>query len=53
MVADERQGWVEKTMPEYEKMSGLEYARLDSLWEAWQEKTGESWLPLDMLALKT
>jgi hypothetical protein len=52
MVADEREGWVEKTLPEYERMSGIEWARLDELWDAWQEKKGQSWLPLDITTLK-
>ncbi|KAH8716984.1 Alpha/Beta hydrolase protein [Phaeosphaeriaceae sp. PMI808] len=41
MVADEREGWVEKKMSEYEKMSRLPWARLDTLWQAW----GQSRLP--------
>lgn len=52
MVADEREGWVEKTRPEYEKMSGVAWGRLDVLWDAWREKKGEAWLPLDIAALK-
>jgi hypothetical protein len=52
MVADEREGWVEKSLEDYEKMSGTEFRRLDELWETWQERKGEMWLPLDMVALK-
>jgi hypothetical protein len=52
MVADEREGWVEKSLEEYQRMSGTEFGRLDKLWEVWQEKRGELWLPLDMVALK-
>jgi hypothetical protein len=52
MVADEREGWTQKTIEQYEKMSGVDSARLDKLWEAWQEKKGEMWLPLDMVTLK-
>jgi hypothetical protein len=51
MVADEREGWVEKTLPEYERMSRVKWSRLDELWEAWGEKKGEQWMPLDMVAL--
>lgn len=52
MVADDKDGWAHKTMDEYENVNGIEFARLDSLWEAWGEKKGEIWLPLDMVALK-
>jgi hypothetical protein len=52
MVADERDGWAHRMMGQHEDMSGVEFARLDSLWEAWGEKKGEMWLPLDMAALK-
>ncbi|EAT90799.2 carboxylic ester hydrolase [Parastagonospora nodorum] len=52
MVADERDGWAHRMMGQHEDMSGVEFARLDSLWEAWGEKKGEMWLPLDMVALK-
>ena len=52
MVADDKDGWARKMMGEYEDESGVEFARLDSLWEAWSEKKGEMWLPLDTVALK-
>lgn len=52
MIADDREGWVEKTLPEYEKMSSVEFSRLDVLWEAWQDKKGEKWSPFDLAALK-
>jgi predicted solute-binding protein len=39
-------------LEEYQRMSGTEFGRLDKLWEVWQEKRGELWLPLDMVALK-
>ncbi|KAF2826387.1 alpha/beta-hydrolase [Ophiobolus disseminans] len=52
MVADEREGWVEKTMEEYETMSRVKWDRLDSLWQAWSEKKGAKWVPFDMAALK-
>lgn len=51
MVADEREGWVEKTVSDYEKMSGVAMDRLEELWDAWGEKRGEVWLPLDIAAL--
>jgi carboxylesterase type B len=41
IVADEREGWVEKTLPEYEKLSGVRFGRLDTLWEAWSAKEGQ------------
>ncbi|KAH7411776.1 Carboxylesterase [Phaeosphaeria sp. MPI-PUGE-AT-0046c] len=52
VIADEREGWVEKNTSEYEKMSGVAFGRLDELWDAWKEKRGEAWLPLDLVALK-
>ncbi|KAF2033437.1 alpha/beta-hydrolase [Setomelanomma holmii] len=52
MVADEREGWVEKTMREYEEMSKVEWKVLDELWEAWEEKKGAEWFPLNMVSLK-
>jgi hypothetical protein len=52
MVADEREGWAQKTIEQYEEMSGVGSARLDKLWEAWQEKKGEMRLPLDVETLK-
>jgi hypothetical protein len=51
MVADERDGWVERTEKEHAKISGVEFERLDTLWETWGEKKGETWKPLDMVAL--
>ena len=52
MLADEREGWVEKTMSEYEKMSRVEWSTLEELLEAWAEKKGEEWFPMNMVALK-
>jgi hypothetical protein len=52
MVADEQEGWVEKTLPEYDIMSRVEWSRLERLYEAWDEKKGERWRPLDLIALK-
>jgi hypothetical protein len=51
MLADEREGWVEKTLLEYEKISRVGFSRLDILWDAWSAKKGQQWLPLDMVAL--
>jgi hypothetical protein len=52
MLADEREGWVEKSMSEYEKMSRVEWSTLEELLEAWAEKKGEEWFPMNMVALK-
>jgi hypothetical protein len=58
MLADEREEWVKMPLAKYERMDkphecGDSY-KLDALWRIWQEeKEGNSWLPLDMTALKT
>lgn len=52
IVADEREGWVEKSLSQYEKMSGVAFGRLDELWDAWKEKQGEAWSPVNLAALK-
>jgi hypothetical protein len=52
MVADEREGWVQKTMREYEEMSRVDWGRLDKMWEAWGEKKGAAWVPLDVARVK-
>jgi hypothetical protein len=52
MVADERDGWVERTYLEHDKLSPVKFERLDMLLEAWSEKKGQSWLPLNTAALK-
>jgi hypothetical protein len=51
MVANEREGWVERTMAEYEKMSRVAWKRLDSLREAWSERKGKEWMAMDVTAL--
>jgi hypothetical protein len=48
MVADDREGWVEKTLPEYEQMSSVKFSRLDALYEAWGVKKGLLWQPLKL-----
>jgi hypothetical protein len=53
MVADEREGWVEKTMREYEEMSRVRWDRLNELWDAWGEKAGERWVPLNLVKVKS
>lgn len=48
MVADERDGWVERTQEEHEKLSTTDFSRLKKLWDIWGERKGERFLPLDM-----
>jgi predicted solute-binding protein len=43
---------VEKSLEECQRLSRTDFGRMDKLWEVWQEKKGEMWLPLDMVALK-
>ncbi|KAH7089867.1 Alpha/Beta hydrolase protein [Paraphoma chrysanthemicola] len=52
MLADEREGWVEKTMVEYEKLSRLSWSTLDDLLEAWDDKRGQQWYPFNLVAAK-
>lgn len=53
MVADERDGWTERTLESHANIEHniVSFDRLEKLWSAWDEKRGERWLPLDMKAL--
>ena len=51
MIADERDGWVERTQAEHEKISRLKFDRLERLWESWGANKGQSFLPVDWAAL--
>lgn len=53
MVADDRDGWIERTQEEHEKISTTSFKRLEDLWHIWSEKAGERFLPLDLASLKT
>ncbi|CAO2647459.1 Nn.00g083810.m01.CDS01 [Neocucurbitaria sp. VM-36] len=52
MVADERDGWIEKTVAENEKVLEYSWRRCESLWESWKEEKGKSFLPLNIAPLE-
>ena len=43
MLADEREGWVEKRVKEVEGMLEWGYGRCEELVKSWEGKRGESW----------
>jgi hypothetical protein len=47
MVADESDGWVEKSERDIERVQGRGVDVLDKLWDLWQEKKGKHFLPLN------
>jgi hypothetical protein len=51
MVADESNGWVEKSERDIERVQGRSVDVLDKLWDLWQEKKGKHFLPLNLLNL--
>ncbi|KAH7393072.1 Alpha/Beta hydrolase protein [Pyrenochaeta sp. MPI-SDFR-AT-0127] len=51
MVADERDGWIERTQQQHEELSGINFGRLKKLWDIWGEKKGEVFLPLNLATL--
>lgn len=46
MVADEVEGWVERSLRDDEVRNERDWERLGRLWAAWGEKRGEPWAPL-------
>lgn len=52
MVADERDGWTERTVAEDEKLTELNWKRCEQLWEAWKDQRGKWFLPLKIEPLK-
>ena len=51
MVADESNGWIEKSELDIERLQGRSAEVLDTLWDSWQEKKGEYFLPLNLQSL--
>lgn len=51
-VADERQGWVHRTVAEDEKIRETSWRRCEALSEAWKTKQGTSFLPLQIEPLQ-
>jgi hypothetical protein len=52
MVADERDGWVERTVAEDEKLTELSWKRCEALVESWKNHRGEVFSPLDIEPLQ-
>ncbi|ORY15434.1 Alpha/Beta hydrolase protein [Clohesyomyces aquaticus] len=52
MVADERDGWVERSVAEEEKLNERSWTRCELLWDAWAGKKGEWFLPLKIAPLE-
>lgn len=51
MVADERAGWVERTVAENERIMEWSWKRCEQLWESWAQKRGKPFLPLKIAPL--
>jgi hypothetical protein len=51
MVADDSNGWVERSERDIERVQDRSVEVLDKLWDSWQEKKGEHLLPLDLQSL--
>jgi hypothetical protein len=52
MVADERDGWLERTVAENEKITELSWNRCEALVESWTSHQGMDFSPLEIDALK-
>jgi hypothetical protein len=52
MVADERDGWLERTVAENEKITELSWNRCEALVESWTSYQGMDFSPLEIDALK-
>jgi hypothetical protein len=53
MVADEREGWVERTVDYHEKMVDWGWKRCEALWESWKAQEGRTdFKPMEIEPLK-
>jgi hypothetical protein len=52
MVADERDGWVERTVAEDEKITELSWKRCETLVESWKDNRGKVFSPLEIEPLQ-
>ena len=52
IVADERQGWVQRTVAEDEKIMETTWRRCEALLESWEKKQGTPFLPLQIEPLR-
>jgi hypothetical protein len=51
-VADEREGWVERTVAEHESIMETSWKRCEALVQSWDRKKGVSFTPLDIEPLR-
>ena len=51
MVADEREGWVERRVDRVERDLEWGWGRSEALVESWGEMEGRGWSPLDLECL--
>lgn len=52
MVADEREGWVERTVERHEEIMELSWERCEALLESWSGERGSTFAPLEIEPLK-
>lgn len=52
MVADERDGWVERSVGDNEKILEYSWRRCEDLWESWKNEKGKPLLPMKIAPLE-
>jgi hypothetical protein len=52
MVADDREGWVERTVVEHERLLEWGWERSDALCKSWESQKGKEFRPLDIEPMK-
>jgi hypothetical protein len=52
MIADERDGWVERTIAEHEKLTETSWKTCEALPVSWEDQKGKSFSPMDIEPLK-
>ena len=52
MVADDRDGWVERSVAEDEKITELSWKRAEALWESWKGMEGKWFSPIQIKPLE-
>lgn len=48
MVADEREGWVERTVADHEKITETSWRACEALVASWQGQKGKTFSPVDI-----
>lgn len=51
IVADEHEGWVERTVRQDEEITELSWTRCELLWESWETKRGAAFYPMKIACL--